>query len=385
MPPQSNECILRLLASLQLSITTKAMLLLPLLTPQPRPAQARRRAVSMGYASSGYPEFDYESAAALPKDKLRPPPPAAEVPSGLEAAMQGFDYSGASDDEVSSMAARLLEQLKREATELTSSPLTAALAQRDVLRHDSLGNVVADVLAGKICKSDQVGGGTDPNVQAQAMRETMADAFSTPRVLRGLVADLIKCYVVDPACDSLLQPVLFFKGFHAIQVYRVAHTLWRRGAGADQGAALLMQSRAAEVFSVDIHPAATIGNGVMLDHATGIVIGSTCILGDDIYMLHQVTLGATGRPTYGAKRHPSIGSGVTLGAGCTVLGDVTVNDGALVGASAIVTVDVPEKTTVVGVNKLVQRKDDDDDSADDYTWMYFSTTSERITFSESAI
>eukprot|EP00321_Phaeocystis_globosa_P002844 CAMPEP_0118844108 /NCGR_PEP_ID=MMETSP1162-20130426/84873_1 /TAXON_ID=33656 /ORGANISM="Phaeocystis Sp, Strain CCMP2710" /LENGTH=107 /DNA_ID=CAMNT_0006776221 /DNA_START=1 /DNA_END=324 /DNA_ORIENTATION=+ len=105
----------------------------------------------------------------------------------------------------------------------------------------------------------------------------------------------------------------------------------------------------------------------MLDHATGVVIGSTAILGDDIYMLHQVTLGATGKPTYGAKRHPTVGSRCVLGASSTVLGDVTVGDGCTVGASAIVTRDVPDDTTVVGVNKLVEKKDPE---SDEYTWFY---------------
>ena len=193
------------------------------------------------------------------------------------------------------------------------------------------------------------------------------EVFESPATQRAMVADLIKCFLIDPAADGLLQPLLFFKGFHALQVYRVAHALWHRGGEANQGAALLLQSRASEAFSVDIHPGATIGNGVMLDHATGVVIGSTAILGDDIYMLHQVTLGATGKPTFGAKRHPTVGSGVVLGAASTVLGDVTVGNRVTVGAAAIVTKDVPDDATVIGVNKLVEKKDP---AADEYTWYY---------------
>merc|ERR1719506_2322422 len=115
--------------------------------------------------------------------------------------------------------------------------------------------------------------------------------------------------------------------------------MWREGGAANQGAALMLQSRISELFGVDIHPGAVIGNGVMLDHATGIVIGSTAVVGSDVYMLHGVTVGAR----------------VILGAGCTVLGDVTVADGCTVGALGIVTKDVPEGSTVVGVNNIVKR------------------------------
>jgi serine O-acetyltransferase len=151
--------------------------------------------------------------------------------------------------------------------------------------------------------------------------------------------------------------------------------MWSEGGAANQGAALMLQSRISELFGVDIHPGAVIGNGVMLDHATGIVIGSTAIVGSDVYMLHGVTLGATGKPTGGKKRHPTIGSRVILGAGCTVLGDVTVADGSTVGALGIVTKDVPEGSTVIGVNKIVSRPEPATAETpaakqDDYTWYY---------------
>ena len=215
---------------------------------------------------------------------------------------------------------------------------------------------------------------------------------------RSVVSDLVKVLVVDPAAEGLLQPMLFFKGFHALATHRVAHSLWLDGSVASRGAALMLQSRASELFGVDIHPGATIGNGVMLDHASGVVIGATAIVGSDVYMLHGVTLGATGKPTFGAKRHPTIGSSVILGAGAAVLSDITVADGCTVGAGAIVTKDVPPGSTVVGINKLLERpvvmneqprKADDGaepsatarqpaglqasrsgTNADDYTWLY---------------
>ena len=134
------------------------------------------------------------------------------------------------------------------------------------------------------------------------------------------------------------------------EAYRIAHALWDDG---DEGAALLLQSRASELFAVDIHPMATLGAGVMLDHGTGVVIGSTAVIGDDVYMLHGVTLGATGKPVpRGSKRHPTLGRGCTVGANATVLGDIVVGDGATVGAGATVTKAVPPFSTVVGVNSV---------------------------------
>ena len=154
----------------------------------------------------------------------------------------------------------------------------------------------------------------------------------------------------------------------------MAHTLWCGGGAAQMGAALMLQSRASELFGVDIHPAATVGNGVMLDHATGVVVGSTAVLGSDLYCLHGVTLGATGKPTFGAKRHPTVGRACVLGAGATVLGDVAVGDGATVGAGAIVTRDVPAGSTVVGVNKLVEKPPpaaaDGGEEVDPFSWFY---------------
>jgi len=322
---------------------------------------------------SGYPDFDYENVGGIEKPaRVAPPPPAPPpyppslVPASLESALRAFDFASSSDEEVRVIAARLMEQLKREAAPYSESVLTEALGER-ILHHDSLPGALANVLACKMVRTDQIAGPAGASKEAVALCSTMKATYASPLVLRAVVADLIKCFLVDPAADGLLQPMLFFKGFHALQVYRVAHVLWERGGAANQGAALLLQSRSSEAFSVDIHPGAIIGNGVMLDHGTGIVIGSTAILGDDIYMLHQVTLGATGKPTFGAKRHPTVGSGCVLGASSTVLGDVKVGDGCTVGASAIVTRDIPDATTVVGVNKLVEKKDPE---SDEYTWYY---------------
>ena len=132
----------------------------------------------------------------------------------------------------------------------------------------------------------------------------------------------------QPFSKVSCRPNLLLRNFQSVLAYRIAHALWADG---DEGAALLLQSRASELFAVDIHPTATLGAGVMLDHGTGVVIGSTAVVGDDVYMLHGVTLGATGKPVpRGSKRHPTLGRGCTVGANATVLGDIVVGDGATV-------------------------------------------------------
>ena len=165
------------------------------------------------------------------------------------------------------------------------------------------------------------------------------------------MADLQAVLDRDPACDKYVQCLLFFKGFQAIQSQRVAHWMWQRGRRA---LALALQSRMSEVFSVDVHPAARIGRGVMMDHATGIVIGETTIIGDNVSMLHHVTLGGSG--TGHGSRHPIIGNGVLLGAGVSVLGPVVIGAGSKIGAGSVVVTSLPAHVVAVGVPaKVVKR------------------------------
>lgn len=309
----------------------------------------------------------------------------ASTLSEIDQVLATFDFTLSTDDEVEVAEAAIFRCLKREAGALSSSFLTAGLARRCVLQHTRMSEALAALLSGKVhvtlsgsLEYSAAGGSRAETATAEeSLRDTMARRLSTPDARRAVVSDLLKVLVVDPAADGLLQPFLFFKGFHALANYRVANSLWLDGGAASQGAALMLQSRGAELFAVDIHPAATIGNGVMLDHATGVVIGSTAVVGSDVYMLHGVTLGATGKPTGGKKRHPTVGSRVVLGAGCTVLGDIEVGDSCTVGALAIVTKDVEAGATVIGVNKVVGLKEKSDVAekagkkvADDYTWYY---------------
>lgn len=179
------------------------------------------------------------------------------------------------------------------------------------------------------------------------------------------VADVQAVLDRDPASSGLMQILLFTKGFQAIQCYRVAHHLWTHGR---RSLALALQSRISQAFDVDIHPAAEMGRGVMMDHATGVVIGETAVVGDNVSMLHRVTLGGSGAST--GIRHPTVGHGVLLGAGTTILGPVRVGYSSKIGAGSLVVTDVPHQSVAVGVPARVIRRDtrlepcQDMDSAD---------------------
>ena len=157
-------------------------------------------------------------------------------------------------------------------------------------------------------------------------------------------ADILAFVDRDPACTRLIEPVLYFKGFHALQTHRLAHWLWTSGR---RDLALYLQSRSSEVFQTDINPAARIGKGIFLDHATGLVVGQTATIGDDVSILQGVTLGGTGKER--GDRHPKIGRGVLLGAGAKILGNIEVGQCARVAAGSVVLQDVPKNTTVAGV------------------------------------
>ena len=182
-------------------------------------------------------------------------------------------------------------------------------------------------------------------VDAATLRELAVAALEAdPSIGEAVRADLGCRMQRDPACTSYATAFLYLKGFHALQAYRVAHWLWGQGR---QHLALFLQSRISAVFGVDIHPAARIGSGVMFDHATGIVIGETAEVGDDVSILHEVTLGGTGKQA--GDRHPKVRSGVMIGAGAKLLGNIVVGQGAKIGAGSVVLKDVRPHCTVAGV------------------------------------
>src|SRR3989338_264855 len=163
-------------------------------------------------------------------------------------------------------------------------------------------------------------------------------------IVLSAAKDLLAYLKRDSACNLILQPYLFYKGFRALQAYRVAHALWH---DKESVLALLIQSCISEKFAIDIHPAAQIGSGVMIDHATGIVIGETTIIEDDVSIMQNVTLGGTGKET--GNRHPIVKRGSLISSGAKILGRITVGEGAKVGAGSVVLSDVPPHTTVVGI------------------------------------
>ncbi|WP_394276196.1 serine O-acetyltransferase [Luteococcus sp.] len=232
---------------------------------------------------------------------------------------------------------QIWERIREEAaTDAVEEPALAGFLNTVVLGHETLCDSLSYLLASKL---------ESPVMTALTLRDLIQHAFTEDESIPGAVlADLQAIMQRDPACRGYSTPLLHFKGFHAIQAHRVAHFYWERERFA---LALFLQSRISEVLAVDIHPGARLGKGLMFDHATSVVIGETAVVEDDFSMLHEVTLGGTGKE--GGDRHPKIGRGVMIGAGAKVLGNIRVGEGAKVGSGSVVLHDVPPHTTVAGV------------------------------------
>jgi serine O-acetyltransferase len=215
-------------------------------------------------------------------------------------------------------------------------PLMASVSHVSILNHNSLDRALAFRLSSKI-KSVEI--------SEELLMRVFTDAYNDePDIIHSARADLIAFYERDPACNKFLQPFLYYKGFQALQCYRVANFLWR----ADRkDLAYFIQNRCSEVYSIDIHPAAKIGKGLMIDHAHSIVIGETAVVGDNVSMLHSVTLGGTGKNE--KDRHPKVGDGVLIGAGAKVLGNIKIGNCCRIAAGSVVLKDVPKCKTVAGV------------------------------------
>ena len=217
-----------------------------------------------------------------------------------------------------------------------AEPLIGGMVHATVLHHNSLENALAYRFAFKLASSE---------MSEQILRELAEEALADdPSLGASARADLVAVFERDPACHRLMQPLIFFKGFQAVQAYRIGNYLWRAGR---KDLAYFIQARVSEVFGIDIHPAAKIGKGLMIDHAHSIVIGETARVGDNVSMLHSVTLGGTGKED--DIRHPSIGDGVLIGAGAKVLGNIHIGNCSRIAAGSVVLHDVPAKKTVAGV------------------------------------
>jgi serine O-acetyltransferase len=239
------------------------------------------------------------------------------------------------------------ELLCEEAAEhAKSEPVLASFLHMSVIMHGTLEKSLAFFLSNKLQSKTLLG--------TQLMRLIIEAYEDDHGLIEAAVADLQAVKDRDPACETYVQCLLFFKGFQAIQVQRVSHWMWKKGR---KSLALALQSRMSEVFSVDIHPAATLGRGLLMDHATSIVIGETAIVGDNVSMLHHVTLGGSG--TGSGARHPTIGNGVLLGAGVSVLGPVVIGHCSKVGAGSVVVSDIEANSVAVGVPARVVKKLDE--------------------------
>ena len=217
-----------------------------------------------------------------------------------------------------------------------SEPIMEAFLHAMVLDRDSFRDALAHAISAKLA---------DANLAHSSLRGVLDAAYAdNPTLVHFALLDMQAVRFRDPASQSYYETLLYFKGFLALQGYRIAHWLWSHGR---KPLALLFQSRISQLFGVDIHPAARIGTGIMIDHATGVVIGETAVVEDNVSMLHEVTLGGTGKDH--GDRHPKVGRGVLIGAGAKLLGNVSIGTGAKIGAGSVVLDNVREHCTVAGV------------------------------------
>ena len=217
-----------------------------------------------------------------------------------------------------------------------AQPVMSSFFHCNILSHKSFRSAISYYLASRLASS---------TLSAMSWQSVFHEAFNDePELAQQMLDDLLAHYNRDAACDEYIIPLLYYKGFHALQSYRISHWLWRQDR---KMLALYLQHRVSRIFDVDIHPAAQMGSGIMLDHAASIVIGETSVVDDDVSILHEVTLGGSGSSKY--SRHPKIGHGVLLSAGATLLGNISIGVGAKVGAGSLVLTSVEAYLTVAGV------------------------------------
>ena len=268
---------------------------------------------------------------------------AENQPRQLRASLTSLAPPDGSRRDSQVLADMLWARLRQEAKEaLERAPLLAPLFVDSILNRRSFEAAIFHRVATRL-KNDIVGAGV------------IVDAFyrateAAPALIGGLRADIAAVVERDPATERLIEPFLYFKGFHALQTHRLAHWLWTNG---ERDFALYLQSRSSDVFQTDIHPAARIGAGVFLDHATGLVVGETAVVEDDVSLLQNVTLGGTGKQA--GDRHPKVRRGTIIGAGAKILGNIEIGERARVAAGAGVVASVPAGATVAGVPAKILR------------------------------
>ncbi len=237
----------------------------------------------------------------------------------------------------------LWERMRQEATEASrAEPFLGKLFRETIAEQPDMESAIFHRVAARLQN--------DILSAARIIDGFRQAAAANPQIPAAMRADIAAVLDRDPACHRAIEPLLYFKGFHALQTHRLSHWLWTNGR---RDFALYLQSRSSEVFQTDIHPGARIGASIFLDHATGLVVGETAVIGDDVSILHAVTLGGSGKE--GGDRHPKIGSGVMIGAGAKVLGNITVGENARIAAGSVVLRPVPAHTTVAGVPAKTMR------------------------------
>jgi serine O-acetyltransferase len=238
---------------------------------------------------------------------------------------------------MSGKAESIWDELRKEAEmSANTERLLVAYLQETILGQKSLEAALSYTLASKL---------RDEILPSITLRDLFLEILESEEGLRESIRiDLRAVKERDPAAGGYLSPFLFFKGFHALSAYRFAHHLWYEER---KTLALYLQSLISKVFGVDIHPAATVGNGILIDHATAVVIGETAVVGNNVSLLHGVTLGGTGKER--GDRHPKVGDGVLIAAGAKVLGNIKIGEGAKIGAGSVVLKNVKPHCTVVGV------------------------------------
>ena len=236
-------------------------------------------------------------------------------------------------EEVKKVWESIQEETKKR---VKAEPVLASFFHSMILEHSSFSSAIANQLANDLSTSSVL-----PLMIRNIIRESMKEK---EEILVGVTKDLVAVKDRDPACKFYSTPLLFYKGFRALQSHRVANWLWNQERHT---LALFFQSRASEVYGVDIHPAASIGDGVMIDHGSGVVIGETAIIEDNVSIFAGVVLGGTGKER--GNRHPKIREGVLLSSACIVLGNVEVGRFAKVAAGSVVLEDVEEHVTVAGI------------------------------------
>mmetsp|Transcript_5134 Transcript_5134/g.6981 ORF Transcript_5134/g.6981 Transcript_5134/m.6981 type:complete len:456 (+) Transcript_5134:188-1555(+) len=245
--------------------------------------------------------------------------------------------NGTSINENSYSGDKVWDMMRYEARrEAEREPLLVSFLFSSILNHDSLESALAFHLANRLAS---------PSMISTQIMSLCLEAFDNSHETReSMRADIMAVRERDPACTCLPDVFLYFKGFHALQTHRVSNYLWKNGRRV---LAHYLQSQMSQVYQIDIHPNASLGRGIMLDHGTGIVIGETAVVGDDCSILHHVTLGGSGKKN--VDRHPKVGKGVLIGAGASVLGNVRIGDGVQIGAGTLVINDLPDHSVAVGV------------------------------------